>query len=509
MDMKELGKRRDDGAGDGPEDTGKQALQDVGGTALNLDSLKADLDKLKEAISARESTFTGIGFSTDTAAKLVQHVTKTEQSEFLTEMLKWDGSNGTTRATTDAEIETLRNRIEEIFEGQCEIKSADGEGLKTGVYSLEELAASGDPAVYKSFWAPELAAAYGDDLDKTNFDLTKQKEAFKSAFNSALAILGANVEGHVSARAWMRGMYEKLPLYTKDAKSADYGTNLRKLAAALNNGHLTFDASEISNEATECKDIDGLLARLVSENSSVRLNIKDTQLEEIWEAKNNEVERKITALGLTEKQASQIKRARFMMAGGKSKKESRKQLFLRCNTPKGMANVVTAWVTNKNNSFKNKGWGDDAVLIPGDKVGEFNNMENGLEINKAVAALRDARRIDILKDDIKGIKDAVKNGVDVLKFFGDEQGVATLCKLMNADSSKKDTLPGTRDATAVDTLKDWVSDMDSCLDWMKKQFRTDGWESADAMKRWINNDQNVAPALREKLQAAWPWLKQN
>lgn len=506
MDMKELGKRRDDGAGDGTEDTGKEALQKLGGTALDLENLKADLEKLREAISEREQTFTGIGFNKDTAAKLVQHVTKTNQSDFLTEMLKWEGSNGTTEASTDDKIGDLRSAIETIFEGQCEIKSAEGKQLKTEVYSLEQLAEKGDPAVYKSFWAAELTAAYGNDLDKTNFDLTKQKEAFKQAFNGALGILGAKVEGHVSARTWMYEMHERLPLYTQDAKSTDYGTNLRKLATTLNDSKLTFDVGDISNEVKGCKSIDELLTRLVSENSSVKLNITEQDLEEIWNAKNSEVETKIKALQLTEQQAKQIKRARFMMAG-KKKKESRKTLFLQCNTPKGMANVVSAWVGDKNDSFKKKGWGDQAVLIPGEKVKAFNNMEDGLEINKAVAKLRDERRIEILKNDIKGIKDEVKSGVDVLKFFGDENGVATLCKLMNAGSSKQDTLPGTRDTAAVESLKAWVTDMNSCLEWMKTQFNTDGWESADAMKTWINTEQNVAPALREKLQDAWPWLK--
>ena len=508
MDMKELGKRRDDGAGDGIEDTGNKALQGLGETALDLENLKADLNKLKDAISDRTATFTGIGFSKETAAKLVQHVTKTNQSDFLTDMLKWEGSNGTTDATTDGGVEKLRKNIESIFEGQCEIKSAEGGGLVTQVYSLETLASEGDPSVYKSFWEPELTAAYGDALGTTTFDLTQQKEAFKQAFNEALAILGAKVEGHVSARNWMAEMHTELRLYTQDAKSTNYGTNLRKLATALTASHLTFDVDNIKSLTEEAKDIEGLLTQLVSENSSVKLNITVQQLEEIWNAKNSEVETKIKALQLTEQQANQIKRARFMMAGGKKKKDSRKQLFLQCNTPKGMANVVSAWVQDKNDSFKDKGWDNNAVLIPGDKVKEFNKMENGLEINKAVAELRDQRRIEILQNDIKGIKDAVKGEVDVLKFFGDEQGVATLCKLMNANSTKQDTLPGTRSATAVDDLKQWVSDMDRCLDWMKEQFNTT-WDNADAMKTWINKNENVAPALREKLQSAWPWLKQN
>ena len=507
MDMKELGKRRDDGAGDGTEDTGKEALQKLGGTALDLESLKADLEKLNGAISEREQTFTGIGFSKDTAARLVQHVTRTTRSDFLTDMLKWEGSSGTTEATTDSGVEELRKKIESIFEGQCEIRTAGGSGLVTKVVNLDTLAADGDPEVYKSFWAPELTAAYGDDLEKTQFDLTKQKEAFKTAFNGALAILGAQVEGHVSARTWMAGMHENLPLYTTNAQSTDYGTNLRKLATALNGSKLTFDVGDISNEVNECKSIDDLLTRLVSENSSVKLNITKEQLEEIWNAKNEEVEGKIKALELTEQQAKQIKRARFMMAGGKKKKDSRKQLFLQCNTPKGMANVVSAWVKDKNDSFKGKGWGNDAVLIPGEKVSEFNKMDDGLEINKAVAALRDERRIEILQNDIKGIKDGVKDGVDVLEFFGDKQGVATLCKLMNANGTKQDTLPGARDTKAVETLKQWVFDMNSCLGWMKQQFETDGWEDAGSMKEWINKDDNVAPALREKLQDAWPWLK--
>ena len=508
MDMKELGKRRDDGAGDGTEDTGATALQNLGGTALDLEKLNASLDKLKNAISDRQKTFTGIGFSKKTAAQLVQHVTKTNQSDFLTEMLKWEESNGETDATTNEGIGKLRGGIESIFEGQCEIESGGGRSLVTTVYSLERLAGEGDPAVYKSFWAPELAAAYGDDLGTTSFDLTKQKEAFKKAFNGALEILGAKVEGHVSAREWMAKMHTELPLYAKNAQSTDYGTNLRKLATALNDSKLTFDVdniTELTNDSN-VKSIDDLLTQLVSENSSVKLNITDTQLEEIWNAKDSEVDEKINALGLKENQANQIKRARFMMAG-KKKKASRKTLFLQCNTPKGMANVVSAWVGDKNDSFKKKGWGDQAVLIPGEKVKAFNNMEDGLEINKAVAKLRDERRIEILKNDIKGIKDEVKSGVDVLKFFGDENGVATLCKLMNAGSSKQDTLPGTRDTAAVESLKAWVTDMNSCLEWMKTQFNTDGWESADAMKTWINTEQNVAPALREKLQDAWPWLK--
>ena len=513
MDMKELGKRRADGTGDGTgdemEDTGAKALQDLGGTALDLENLKANLDQLKQAISDRESTFTGIGFTKETAAKLVQHVTKCAQGDFLTDMLKWEGSAGTTDATTDTRIDELRKKIEQIFEGQCEIKSAGGEKLVTTVRSLEDLAEKGDPAVYKSFWAPELAAAYGDDLEKTTFGLTNQKEAFNTAFNNALGILGANVEGHVSARNWMTEMHNKLSLYTNDAKGTEYGTNLRKLATALNASHLQFDVNDISAEAKECKSIDDLLTQLVSENSSVKLNITTEQLEEIWNAKNSEVETKIKALELTEKQANQIKRARFMMAGGKSKKDSRKQLFLQCNTPKGMANVVSAWVEDKNKSFKAKGWGGDAVLIPGEKVDEFNKMDDGLEINKAVAALRDARRIEILQNDIKNIKDGVKGDVDVLKFFGDEAGVATLCNLMNANSGKKDTLPGSRSEKAVETLKQWVSDMNSCLEWMKTQFNTGGWDSADKMKEWINKDDNVAPALREQLQKAWPWLKSN
>ena len=508
MDMKELGKRRDDGAGDGAEDTGKKALSELGGTALDLEGLKADLDKLKVAISDRESAFTGIGFSNDTAAKLVQHVTKTNQSDFLTGMLKWEGSNGTTDATTDAGVEKLVANIETIFEGQCEIRTAGGNGLKTEVYRLETLAEKGDPKVYKSFWAAELAAAYGDGLEKTTFDLTNQKEAFKTAFNGALGVLGAKVEGHVSARSWMAELHKNLPLYTQNAQSTDYGTNLRKLATALNESKLKFDVTDIGNEAEECESIDGLLTRLVSENSSVKLNITEQQLEDIWNAGNSTVDSKIKALNLTDQQAKQIKRARFMMAGGKSKKESRKKLFLQCNTPKGMAGVVSAWVADKNDSFKNKGWGDNAMLIPVEKVKELNRMDNGLEINKTVAALRDKRRIEILRVDIQGIKDEVKGDVDVLKFFGDEQGIATLCKLMNANGSKKETLPGERDEKAVETLKEWVSDMKQCLEWMKTQFNTT-WDSADAMKKWINTKDNVASALREKLQTAWPWLKQN
>ena len=511
MDMKELGKRRADGAGDGNEDTGREALSKLGGTALDLESLRADLDQLKGAISARETTFTDIGFSKETAAKLVQHVTKTEQSDFLTEMLKWKGSHGTTEATTDTGIETLRNKIAAIFEGQCEIQSAGGKGLVTNVYSLDTLAGNGDPDVYKSFWEPELAAAYGEGLATTTFDLPKQKEAFTQAFNGALEVLGAKVEGHVSARKWMAQLHDDLPLYTTNAQSTDYGTNLRKLATALNDSRLRFDVTDIKKltEDSNVKNIDGLLAQLVSENSSVRLNITEGQLEEIWNAKSSEVETKIKALELTDQQAKQIKRARFMMAGGKSKKESRKKLFLQCNTPKGMANVVSAWVEDKNDSFKEKGWGEEVVLIPGDRVTEFNKMDAGLEINKAVAALRDTRRIEILTHDIKNIKDNVKSDVDVLEFFGDKKGVATLCKLMNAGSAKTDTLPGTRDPQAVESLKQWVSEMGSCLTWMKQQFTSKGWESADAMKAWINNEQNVAPALREQLQTAWPWLKQN
>lgn len=511
MDMKELGKRRADGTGDGTgggmEDTGAKALQDLGGTALDLDSLKADLGKLQNAISDRESTFTGIGFSKDTAAKLVQHVAKTDQSDFLTDMLKWEGTNGTTEATTDSAVDTLKQQIENIFEEQCEIRSAGGEKLKTEVYSLETLAKEGDPSVYKSFWARELAAAYGEDLENQTFDLTKQKDAFKQAFNSALGILGASVDGHVSARSWMGKMHKQLPLYTTDANSPDYGTNLRKLAKVLGDSRLTFDVNDISTEVKECKGIDDLLTRLVSESSSVKLAITERQLEEIWNAKSSEVETKIRALELTDGQAKQIKRARFMMAG-KKKKESRKALFLQCNTPKGMANVVSAWVSDKNESFKKKGWGDNAVLIPGEATTEFSKMENGLEINEAVAALRDERRIAILQEDIKGIKNEMEGDVDVLKFFGDEQGVATLCKLMNANSPKQNTLPGTRNAEAVKTLKAWVSDMNKCLKWMKEQFHT-SWDSADAMKEWINKDDNVAPALRDSLQSAWPWLKQN
>ena len=505
MDMKELGKRRDDGAGNGTEDTGKKALQGLGGTALDLESLKVNLDQLKEAISDRATTFEEIGFSKDTAVTLVQHVTKTNQSDFLTDMLKWEGSNGTTSATTDAQIEELQKKIESIFEGQCEISSAEGRGLQTKVYNLETLANDGDPAVYKSFWAPELTAAYGDDLENTSFDLTKQKEAFKTAFNGALKILGAKVDGHVDARSWMAELHKDLPLYTQDAKSTDYGANLRKLATALIDNKLTFDAGNIKELAGEAKDIEGLLTQLVSEKSSVKLNITDQQLEGIWNAKDSEVEATIKALELTEQQANQIKRARFMMAG-KKKKESRKRLFLQCNTPKGMANVVSAWVQDKNDSFKNKGWGDDAVLIPSESVSEFNKMDDGLKINKAVAELRDERRIAILQDDIKSIKDSVKGDVDVLKFFGDEQGVATLCKLMNTGDSKQDTLPGSRDTTAVTNLRTWVSDMNACLAWMGEQFNTT-WDTADAMKEWINKDENVAPALREKLQIAWPWLK--
>ena len=507
MDMKELGKRRDDGAGDGPEDTGASELKNLGGTALDLESLKADLKKLKEAISGREDTFTGIGFSKETAAKLVQHVTKTDQSDFLTDMLKWEGSNGTTDATTDGAIESLRESIQAIFEGQCEIRTAGGNGLVTEIYNLETLAESGDPGVYKSFWEPELAAAYGDDLEKTTFDLTNQKGDFTTAFNGALGILGANVEGHVSARNWMSGLHKSLPLYTKDAKSTDYGTNLRKLATALNDSHFTFDVENIKSLAGKAEGIDDLLTQLVSENSSVKLNITEKQLEEIWNAKDSEVESKIDELQLTDEQAKQIKRARFMMAG-KKKKESRKTLFLQCNTPKGMANVVSAWVQDKNDSFEGKGWGKGAVLIPGEKVGEFNKMDNGLEINKAVAVLRDGRRIEILKNDIKDIKNTVADGVDVLKFFGDEAGVATLCKLMNAGSSKQDTLPGNRNAQAVETLKEWVSNMNSCVTWMQKQFKQT-WKNAEGMKAWINKDDNVAPALREQLQSAWPWLQQN
>ena len=508
MDMKELGKRRDDGAGGGTEDTGQEALSTLGGTALDLRSLEADLDALTKAISDRTATFTGIGFSEETAVKLVQHVTKTSQSDFLTDMLKWEGSNGTTNATTDEDIQKLRDGIVDIFEGQCEITRAGGKGLVTNVSSLETLAEKGDPAVYKSFWEPELAAAYGDGLENTTFDLTTQKEAFKTAFNDALKILGAKVEGHVSARDWMAKMHEQLPLYTQDAKSTGYGTNLRKLATALTASHLTFDVNNIKSLTDEAKDIDNLLTQLVSENSSVKLNITEKDLETIWNAKNSEVDNKIKALELTEQQAEQIKRARFMMAGGKSKKESRKQLFLQCDTPKGMASVVSAWVQDKNDSFKTKGWGDDAVLIPGDKVKDFNAMADGLEINKAVAALRDERRIEILQNDIKGIKDGVKDGVDVLKFFGDEKGVATLCKLMNAGSAKKDTLPGQRDTQAVKALEEWVSKMNGCLGWMKTQFNT-SWDDAGAMKAWINKDENVAPALREQLEAAWPWLKNN
>ena len=542
MDMKELGKRRDDGAGGGAGGTFSSLVDDLGMTGTLAGSLGTALD-------GRRNALRGLGLTEGSAKLLAGNVNLSELSAFLPtdydvkfadtggDYTKAFGSGG----VTESAVETIREEIETkiLDDGEVGVKGDDctvvigdvSNRLQTGKdvvekrwgrlhesvnYQMSELDGNTKSAFVGAFktYYKDIGSDSLKDVDSRRGAEGWLKALSESALGKTysgndLPGLGRYVNGIISQLQFMTGIENGLDGLEQALQSADDETGIK--------------AGIESMQKTKCDSANGFWKR-VPLTGGKSLGLTDEQMIELWKNRKNWATQLNTLKnndGLDDESFNMLALIMVLVSttsdDGKGA-ETRKEAFLKCKSVHGQRKFKQAWAESKKATLQDKGWNADGLL----KDVNLNNVAKSADGATALKKTLKANRDSLRRDQMNTWCQDEQHGKSTLDFCGCNK--QEYWKIINTflvknqkegkDSDGKYSTyhPGADGAkTGVAAYTAWIGQINSCKEVLQGLAKdmADGteikWQSINEMKQWVNDMKDTT--LKDSLQSAWPWLE--
>ena len=544
MDMKELGKRRDDGAGGGADGTFSSLVENLG-MSENL------ADSLGNALTGRRKTLTSLGLTDDSAKLLAGNVSLSELSDFLPDDcdIKFAESGGDyTKAfgsdgVTDGAMEKIRGCIQTniIEDGEVGVKN---DNCTVVIGDVSTRLNTGKDVVERRWGGLHKSVGYTlNELDG------KTKSAFVDAFKDYYKDIGSEslnqVDSRRAAESWLRTLSESelgktfsgdnLPALGQYVKGVidqlQLMTGIEGGLAGLKTAlQATDDATGIKNgietmKSTKC-DTAKDFWKQIPLTGGKSLSLTDEQMEALWENRKD-WEKQLTTLkksgDLDDESYNMLALIMVLVSttsdGGKGA-ATRKGAFLACKEVSGQREFKQAWANSKTATLQEKGW-DAAGLLNDINLNNVAKSADGAKaLKQQLKENRDSLRINQMN---AWCKDE-KNGKATLAFCGcTEQDYWKVINTFLVKNQKDGENSGGKYSTyhpdnsgaktGVEAYKAWIGQIESCrevLQGLAKDMANGAdvsWNSINEMKGWVNGMNDTK--LKDSLQSAWPWLKNN
>ena len=544
MDMKELGKRRDDGAGGGASGTFSSLVENLGMTDQLADSMRGALDSRRTALQK-------LGLTEASATLLAGNVSLSTLPNFLPDDydVKFDGAGGDytkafeTDGVTDDAVRKICTDIKDNILDDGEVGVKD-DNCTVVIGDVSKRLVDGMDVVEKRWGALHKSVNY--TLNELN---GQTKSAFVDAFKNYYKDIGSASLGNVSSRRGAENWLETLS--ESELGKTFSGTGLPALGQYVNGviGALEFytgiqnglDGLGQALQATE--DTTGIKAGIeamqkdkcdsaeafwnkVPLTGGKSLDLTEEDMKTLW-GKRKDWESALETLkknqSLDEESYNML--ALIMVLVSTTSDDgmdaaARKNAFLACNKVAGQRAFKQAWAKSKEATLQDKGWNADGLL-------------NGVNLEQVE---KNATGAKALKQQLKENRDALrraqmntwckneKNGKATLDFCGcaDQDYWKVINTFLvknqkdgkNSDGKYSTYHPDNDGAkTGVDAYNAWISQINSCKDVLQNLAKdmANGtevsWKNITEMKQWVNDMQDTG--LKESLQTAWSWLKSN
>ena len=544
MDMKELGKRRDDGAGGGAGVTFSSLVK-----ALEMTENVATA--LSDALDARRGALKKLGLTDDSAKLLAGNVSLSNLSDFLPDGydVKFAESGGDyTKAfgsgdVTDAAVKAIRDEIKTkivedgevgVKDDNCAVVIGDvSQRLATGKdvvdgrwgalhksvnYTLNELDGQTKSAFAQTFneYYKGIGSASLDNVDSRRaaedwLGTLSGSELGKTYSGTGLPALGQYVKGVIDKLSFMTGIDGGLDGLAKALQGSDDTTGIK---------------SGIEKMQTNKCDSAEAFWNKVPLTGGKSLSLTEKQMNELWENRKNWESQLKDLKGddaLDEESYNMLALIMVLVSTtsdeGKGVKV-RKDAFLACNTVRGQRAFKQAWAESKKTTLEDKGW--DAKGLLNDV--NLNNVAKSADGAKALKQKLKQNRDALRRDQMNAWCKTGNNEKSTLDFCGcsDKDYWKVINTFLvknqkdgkNSDGKYSTYHPGNGGAKAgVDAYNGWIGQINSCKDVLQNLAKdmANGadvsWQNITEMKQWVNEMQDTG--LKESLQTAWPWLKSN
>ena len=544
MDMKELGKRRDDGAGGGAGETFSSLVE-------SLDVSDQLADALAAALDARRGALQKLGLTEQSAKLLAGNVSLSTLPDFLPDGydVKFAGTGGDyTKAlgsgeVTESAVQKIREEIRTkiLEDGEVGVKN-DNCTVEIGDVSSRLVA--GKSVVQDRWGALHTSVEYTlNELDGGT------KTAFVDAFKGYYKDIGSSSLDEVNSRRtaedWLGTLSESalgktysgdslpaLGRYVKEViDKLEFMTGiengLKGLTTALqsNDDETGIKAGIDTMQKERCNSAEDFWKKVPIAGGK-SLGLTEDQMEELW--KNRKTwEDQLTTLkqndGLDDESYNMLAQIMVLVSTtsdeGKGAK-ARKEAFMACTSVAGQRAFKNAWADSKTTTLQEKGW-DANGLLKGVNLNNVAKSADGATVLKQqLKKNRDGLRIDQMN---AWCKDE-KNGKNTLDFCGCTENdywkvintflVKNRKDVKNSDGKYSTYHPSNDGAkTGVEAYNAWISQINSCKDVLQNLAKDMAggndvpWNSINDMKSWVNGMKDTR--LKDSLQSAWPWLKQN
>ena len=544
MDMKELGKRRDDGAGGDTNGTFSSLVE-------NLGMSEKLATGLSNALNERRKTLQRLGLTGDSAKLLAGNVSLSDLSDFLPngydvgfdnsggDYTSAFGSEGVTddavkeicadikdKILDDGEVGVkddnctvvIRDVSQRLTDGKEVVKKRWGALHDSVNYTLNELngqTKSGFVQTFKGYYkdigSASLAEVGSRRAAENWLQTLSDSELGKTFSGDGLPALGQYVKGVISRLEFMTGISGGLDGLATALTSTDDEIGIKEGIEAM--------------QKSKCATAEGFWKQIPLKGGK-SLGLADEQMEALWEnrkdwesmlktLKNNQ--------SLDDESYNMLALIMVLVSttsdDGKGAK-ARKTAFLECNSVTGQRAFKQAWAESKTATLTEKGW-------------DANDLLNGIHLNNVAKSADGAKT---LKEQLRKNRDALrrdqmnawcedeKNGKSTLDFCGcSEQEYWKVINTFlvknqkdgkNSDGKYSTYHPGNEGAkTGVGAYNAWIGQINSCKDVLQDLAKdmaggtAVSWKSIGEMKQWVSDMKDTN--LKGSLHSAWPWLKQN
>ena len=542
MDMKELGKRRDDGAGGGADGTFSSLVESLG--------MEEDLaKKLTEALDARRKALGDLGLTDASAKLLAGNVDLSNLSDFLPtdydvkfadsggDYTSAFGSDGITDQAIKNICAEIQQRIIEdgevgVKDDNCTVVIGDvSERLATGTkvvgdrwgslhksvnYTLNELTGKTKSAFaqafknyYKDIGSSSLANVDSRRAAGSWLMALSESELGKTFSGDSLPALGQYVKGVIDQLELMTGIEGGLDGLEKTLTSADDTTGIKTGIEAMQN--------------TRCASATDFWKKIPLKGGK-SLGLTNEQMANLWKNRRDWDDQ----LNGLKKNGELDDESYNMLAlimvlvsttsdDGKGA-AARKEAFLACTNVTGQRQFKQAWAGSKTKTLTEKGWNAAGLL----KDVNLNNVAKSADGAKALKEQLKKNRDALRKDQMNTWCKDEQNGKSTLDFCGcNEQEywkvintflVKNQAKRKDSDGKYSTYHPSNDGAKAgVEKYNAWIGQINSCkevLQGLAKDMASGTqvtWRNINEMKQWVNDMKDNT--LKDSLQSAWTWLK--
>ena len=544
MDMKELGKRRDDGAGDGAGGTFSSLVESLGMTNELANTLSA-------ALAARRENLGKLGLTEASAKLLAGNVSLSSSSDFLPDGydVKFDSSGGDytnafgSDGVTNNAVTVIRGEIKTKIVEDGEV-GVENDNCTVVIGNVSDRLETGKEVVNQRWGKLHKSVDY--TLNELNGET---KSAFVDAFKNYYKDIGsgslATVDSRRAAEGWLKTLSESalgktfsgtdLPSLGKYVKGVidklsfmtGIEDGLEGLARALEGNEDTtgIKAGIEEMQKNKCDSAETFWNK-VPITGGKSLSLTAEQMEELWNNRKNwESQLKNLKDGDALDKESYNMLALIMVlvsttSDGGEGARARKDAFLKCNTVKGQRAFKQAWANSKTTTLRCKGWDADGLLTDIN----LNNVTKSAAGAKALKEQLKANRDSLRRDQMNTWCKDEKNGKSTLDFCGcAEQDYWKVINTFLVKNQKDDKNSDGKYSTyhpdnggagaGVAAYQAWIGQINSCKDVLQGLAKdmANGtevtWDNISVMKQWVNQMNDTK--LKDSLQRAWPWLAKN